>query len=104
MSATMEFHCPDDYSVVITLDIDDCPIATIPLAELYDFRTSSVVEDYLEVLQSYAKQQLAWTPWLDKRVSTRLLNAGFATYKLRDTGELVAIRKPALQRMIIQTL
>jgi hypothetical protein len=79
MPASMELHSPDEYSVVVTLDIDNCSTAAIPVAELYDFRTSTVAEDYLEVLQSYVMQQLAWTPWLDKRVSARLLNAGFAT-------------------------
>lgn len=104
MFAYKEFHFHDDYAVVVTVDIEDCPKATIPLAELFDFTTSTIVEDYLEVLHGYVRQQLERTTWLDERSRSRLLNARFATYKLGDTGALVSMRKPALQRMIAQTL
>jgi hypothetical protein len=104
MFALREFLNPDDYTIVITVDIDDCPTATIPLAELFDFTSFTVVEDYHKILGGYVKQQLELTAWLNKQSSARLLSARFATYKLRDTGELVSIRKPALQQMIVRAI
>ena len=104
MSAFREFLDPDDYTIVITVDIDDCPTATIPLTELFDFTSLTVVEDYLQILGGYVKQQLKSTAWLDERSRSRLLSAGFATYKQRDTGELVTIRKPAFRQMVLRTI
>jgi hypothetical protein len=104
MSASREFLSPHNITVVVTVDIDDCPMAIIPLTELFDFTTLTVVEDYLRVLGGYVKQQLESTTWLDKQSSSDLLSARFATYEVRDTGELVSIRKPAIQRMIVRNL
>ena len=77
MSASREFLSPDDYTVVVTVDIDDCPKATIPLVESFDSATFTVVEDHLRVLDTYIKQPLELTSWLDNRSSSLVTSARF---------------------------
>ena len=57
MSDAGEFQCPND-RVLITVDIKDCPLAEFPLYELFDLATSTLVDDYLVVLQAYVTHVL----------------------------------------------
>jgi hypothetical protein len=103
MSNAGEIQTPNDY-VVITVDIDDCPLVEFPLSELYDVATSLVVEDYLNVLRDYVTQVLDDTTWLDKPSKMGLLRTDFGVFDRRDDGGIFSLRKPALQRLIAQTL
>jgi hypothetical protein len=101
--APREFYHSDDY-VVITVDIEDCPVVEFPLTELFDIATSTVVDNYLEVVQDYVTQLLEDTTWLDTQSRSCLLRARFCMYHRRNEGELLTLRQPALQRLIAQML
>ena len=103
MLAPREFHHRDDL-VVITIDIEDCPLVEFPLCEVFDCTTSSLVEDYLEVLHDYVTQILEDTPWLDKQSTSQLLRASIGVFYRRNQVEIISMRKPALQRLITQFL
>jgi hypothetical protein len=104
MSAPGEFYHPDNYVVMAVDNIEDCPLVEFPLSALFDITTSTVVEDYLEVLHDHITQLLEDTTWLEEQSRLSLLCARFAVYHQRTYGELVSLRKPALQRLITQTL
>lgn len=103
MMAPREFFHSDDY-VVITVDIEDCPLVEFPLTELFDIATSKVVDNYLEVVQDYVTQLIEDTTWLDTQSRSCLLRARFCMYHWRNKGKLLSLRQPALQRLIAQML
>jgi hypothetical protein len=73
MLAPGESHHPDDI-VILNVDIDDCPIAELPLTEIYDADASRLKDDYLVTLRNYVTQQLEDTTWLeDQSVSPFLM-------------------------------
>jgi hypothetical protein len=90
--------------VFITVDIEDCPFVEFPLCELFDLATSTLIDDYLEVLQDYVTQVLEDTAWLDKQCKLRLCNTVFGVFDRRADGRIFSMRKPSLQRRIAQTL
>ena len=103
MSASTEFYHSDNY-VAIKIDIEDCPVVEFPLTELFDIATSTIVDNYLEVLQEYVTQILEDTTWLDKQSKLCLLRARFCIYQRKNDGTLYTLRQSALQRLITQTL
>jgi len=103
MSAPRESHHPDDF-VILTVDIDDCPIVELALTEIYDVDASRLKDDYLATLRNYVTQQLEDTTWLEDQSVSPLFDAGFATYHRKPTGSILSLRKPALSRLIDQTL
>ena len=103
MLAPGESHHPDDI-VILNVDIDDCPIAELPLTEIYDADASRLKDDYLVTLRNYVTQQLEDTTWLEDQSVSPLFDAGFATYHRRPNGDILSLRKPALSRLINQTL
>jgi hypothetical protein len=103
MMAPREFYHSDDY-VVITVDIEDCPLVEFPLTELFDIATSTVVDNYLEVVQDYVTQLIEDTTWLDTQSAKCLLCSRLRMYHRRNEGELLSLRQPALQRLITQKL
>ena len=103
MSVPGESHHPDDI-VILHVDIDDCPIAEIPLTEIYDIDVSRLKDDYLATLRNYVTQQLEDTTWLEDQSVSPLFDAGFATYHRRPNGDILSLRKPALSRLINQSL
>ena len=103
MSASTEFYHSDNY-VTITIDIEDCPVVEFPLTELFDIASSTIVDNYLEVLQEYVTQILEDTTWLDKQSKLCLLRARFCVYQRKNDGTLYTLRQSALQRLITQTL
>ena len=103
MSDAGEIQYPND-RVLLTVDIEDCPLVEFPLGELFDFATSTIVDDYLEVLQDYVTQVIEDTTWLDKQCKSRLLSTEFGVFHRVDDGAIFSMRQPALQRRIAQTL
>ena len=55
---------------VITIDIVDCPMAEIPLTEVFDVLTMSLVDNYHDVIRESVLQQLEDTTWLSEDVTT----------------------------------
>jgi len=82
MSVFEESNHEDDF-VILTVDIDDCPIAELPLTEIYDVTTSLLKDDYLDTLRTYITQQLEDTTWLEDQSVSPLFDAGFATFHRR---------------------
>ena len=103
MSVFEESNHEDDF-VILTVDIDDCPIAELPLTEIYDVTTSLLKDDYLDTLRTYVTQQLEDTTWLEDQSVSPLFDAGFATFHRRANGDILSLRKPALLRLVRQTL
>jgi hypothetical protein len=50
MSAPEESNYPDDF-LCLTVDIDDCPKAEIPLTEIYNINNSTLKIEYLTTLR-----------------------------------------------------
>jgi len=98
-----ELNHEDDF-ISLTVDIEGCPIAELPLTEIYETETSMLKEDYLNTFRSYITQQLEDTSWLEDQSVSPLFDAGFATFQRRDNGDVITLRKPALQRHIQQLL
>jgi len=94
---------PDDH-VVMEVDIEDCPVADVPLTEIYDIENSTLIDAYLTALKTYITQQLEDTMWLDDQSMTPLFDAGFATFHRKADGTVQSLRKPALQRLIDQAV
>ena len=97
------FYHPDDH-VVLEVDIEDCPVADVPLTEIFDTVNAVLLNDYLTELKTYIVQQLEDTIWLDDRSTTPLFDAGFATFHRKTDGTVQSLRKPALQRLIEQAI
>ena len=72
MSDAGEIQHPNDY-VMITVDIDDCPLVEVPPSELFDIATSTVIEDYLNVLQAYVYGCVCLIAVLNPRYNTAVL-------------------------------
>ena len=54
----------DNDCLVISIDIVDCPMAEIPLTEVFDVPTKSLVDNYHDVIRDSVRQQLEHTTWL----------------------------------------
>jgi hypothetical protein len=104
MSATREFLYLTDDVIVITADIDGCPCVEIPLTELFDFATYTIVDNYLQVLHGYVIEILEDTAWMDMQSFLQLLRVGYDVYHPIGTGEVLAMPKPSLQLLILQML
>jgi hypothetical protein len=90
--------------LVIRIDIVDCLMAEIPLTEVYDVLTMSLLDNYHDVIRNSVLQQLEDTTWLERQSRLSLLCARFAVYHQRTEGKLISLRRPALQRLITQAL
>ncbi|KAI2500623.1 hypothetical protein MHU86_13844 [Fragilaria crotonensis] len=89
MSVFEESNHDDDF-IILNVDIDDCPIAELPLTEIYDVTSSLLKDNYLETLRTYILQQLEDTPWLEDQSVSPLFDAGFATYHRRANGDILS--------------
>jgi hypothetical protein len=103
MSAPRELNHTNDF-VILTVDVADSPIAELRLSEIYDVETSTMKDDYLLVLQDYIALQLEDTVGLGDRFKFRLLDSCFIPLHCRANGDVVSLRKPAMERLIRQTL
>jgi hypothetical protein len=88
----------------MVVDIVDCPVADVPLTEIYHTVNSVLINDYLYVLKTYIVQQIEDTIWLDNQSTTPLFDAGLATFYRKADGTVQSLRKPALQCLIHQTI
>jgi hypothetical protein len=86
------------------VDINACPFAELLLTEIYDVKTSTLRDDYPIILRNYITQQLEDTTWLDAQAMSTLSNAIFGTFMRNENGDVLTLRKPALQRKIGQIL
>jgi hypothetical protein len=94
----------DNDCLVISIDIVDCPMAEIPLTEVFDVLTKTLVDIYHDVIRDSVRQQLEHTTWLSADLLTTLTDPGFGMYHSRDRNSVILLRKPALQRLVIQRL
>ncbi len=94
----------DNDCLVVSIDIVDCPMAEIPLTEVFDVLTKSLVDNYHDVIRDSVRQQLEHTTWLSADLLPTLTDPGFGMYHARDRNSVIMLRKPALQRLIIQRL
>ena len=86
------------------MDVADSPIVELRLSEIYDVETSTINDDYLLVLQDYVALQLRAALGLCDLFKFRLLGSRFIQLHCRENGDIVSLRKPALERLIQQTL
>lgn len=103
MSAPWELNHPDDF-IILTVDVADSPIAELRLSEIYDEGTSTMNDDYLVVLQDYVALQVKTTVGLCDRSKISLLSSRFILLHCRTNGDVISLRKPAMERLIRQTL
>jgi hypothetical protein len=103
MSAPRELNHPDDF-VILTVDVADTPIAELRLSEIYDVETSTMNDNYLLVLKDYVALQLKSTFELCDQFKLLLLDSHFIALHCRANGDIVSCRKPAMERLIRQTL
>ena len=94
----------DNDCLVITIDLVDCPMAEIPLMEVFNVLTMTLVDNYHDVIRETVLQQLEDTTWLSDDLLSTLTDPGFGMYHARDRKSIISLRKPALQRLIIQRL
>lgn len=105
MSASGEFSFLTEDVIVLMADIVDCPLVEIPLIELFNNKTFTLVENYLQVLHSYVIQLLEDIVWMDMPSFAHLMSAGYdINHPILATGECLAMTKLALQRLILQTI
>ena len=99
--AAREFHLDDN--VVLSLELEDCPMAEIPLTELFDVDSSMLYPTYTTVISNTVYQQLEDTAWLEFEQLEDLWSIGYCMYSLRPNG-VVSIRDEGFQRLINQCL
>jgi hypothetical protein len=69
--ANSEERLRRDDCVVLTLDLEDCPMAEIPLLELLDPDTATLVPEYQKIIRETVHQQLEECTWLANDDETR---------------------------------
>ena len=103
MSGAGEIRYDDD-CLVMTIDIVDCPMAEIPLTDVFDVPTMTLCETYHDEIRKSVLQQLQDTTWLSEDLLPSLVDPGFGMYHAHDRNSISLLRKPALQRLIKQRL
>ena len=103
MSGAGEIRYDDD-CLVITIDIVDCPMAEIPLTDVFDVPTMTLCKTNHNKIHKSVLQQLQDTTWLSEDLLPSLVDPGFGRYHARDRNFIISLRKPALQRLIKQRL
>ncbi|KAI2496065.1 hypothetical protein MHU86_18437 [Fragilaria crotonensis] len=88
--------------IVITIDIEDCPIAELPLADLFNVDTMTLRDNYHDLVRESVAQQLEDTTWLPADSMSLLTDAGFGMYHARDRHTIISLRKPAFERLIVK--
>ena len=85
---------------IVKLDIEDSPSAEIPLTDLYDMVSSSLLENYRAIIQDTVVQILEDTMWINATMMTAFLNAPFSIFDIRDGGLAISLRAQGLQRFV----
>lgn len=104
MSASREFFNSSDDFVIIRADINDSPSVEIPLTELFDLATFTLVENYQQVLHGYIIELLEDTIWVDEQSFLQLLCAGYGICREMQTGRFHPMKRRELQSLILQNL
>jgi hypothetical protein len=104
MLASREFFNPSDDFFVIRADIDDSPLVEIPLIELFDLATFTLVESYQQVLDGYVIELLEDTTWVDEQSFSQFLHDGYGICCEMETGRFHAMERRDLQSFILQNL
>ena len=105
MSDSREFfNDPSDDFIVIRADINDSPLVEIPLTELVDLATFTLVENYQQVLHGYVIELLEDTIWVDEQSFLHLLRAGYGICHETQTGRFHSMKRRDLQSFILQNL
>ena len=65
---------------LIDLDLENSPSAEIPLTDLYDFLTSSLLDNYRETIQATIVGLLEDTMWLDATMMDTIIGALFGIF------------------------
>jgi len=79
-------------------------MAEIPLTEVFDVPTRTLLDNYHDVICDSVLQQLQDTTWLSEDLIPSLTDSGFGMYHARDRNHVILLQKPALQRLINQRL
>ncbi|KAI2491889.1 hypothetical protein MHU86_22685 [Fragilaria crotonensis] len=79
-------------------------MAEIPLTEVFNVLTKTLLDNYHDVIRDSVLQQLQDTTWLSEDLIPLLTDSGFGMYHARDRNHIISLRKPALQRLINQRL
>jgi hypothetical protein len=70
----------DNDCLVITINIVDCPMAEIPLTEVFNVLTMTLLDNYPDVIRDSVLQQLQDTTWLSEDLIPSLTDSGFGMY------------------------
>jgi hypothetical protein len=89
---------------LLDLDIENYPSAEIPLTELYDILTSSLRDDYREIIHLTIIQMLEDTMWIDLNMMEVLSKATFGIFEVRANRQILSLRTPGLQRLVTSTI
>ncbi|KAI2501680.1 hypothetical protein MHU86_12804 [Fragilaria crotonensis] len=98
----------DDDCLVVTIDIVDCPMAEIPLTEVFNVLTKTLLDNYHDVIRDSVLQQLQDTTWLSEDLIPLLTDSGFGMYHARDRNHIISLKaciaaldQPAPQRSLV---
>jgi hypothetical protein len=86
----------DNDCLVISIYIVDCPMAEIPISEVFYVLTLSLLDTYHKVIRNLVLQQLQDTTWLSEDLLPSLTDPRFGMYHARDRNSIISLRKPAL--------
>jgi hypothetical protein len=79
-------------------------MAEIPLTEVFDVLTMSLLDTYHDVIRESVLQQLQDTTWLLEDLLPSLTDPCFGMYHARNRNSTISLQKLTLQRLIVQRL
>jgi hypothetical protein len=94
----------DHDCLVMTINIVDCPMAEIPLTEVFDVPTMLLLDNYHDLIRDSVRQQLEDTTWLSEDLQPAPMDPGSGMYHARSRNSVISLQKSSLQRLIIQQL
>lgn len=86
--------------LLINLDIEDSPFAEIPLVDVYDMVTSTLLDNHRETIHETITQILEDTMWVNQTMIADFVSASFSIFEVREEGMTISLRTPSLQRLI----
>ena len=89
---------------LVNLDIENCPMAEIPLVDLFDMVTSTLLDNYRETLHETIVQMLEDTMWIDPPMMETFVGANFGMFEVRENGLIISLRTSSLQRLVTQSV
>ncbi len=89
---------------LVKIDIKNSPMAEIPLADMFDMVTSTLLDNYRDSLREAIIQVLEDTMWIDGSMMAALENAAFGMFDVREGGMIISLQTASLQRLVTQTI